>query len=254
VQRIVLKRYPAGGRGVTDEWKRLQFARTIDVPTPEPVAVDEAGDWFGTPALVISRLPGRAALQPPRSDDWMREIARALVALSCADLLRARRELPAQAKHWTWTPPDTTGWGKVYERAVERAQALLKKRSRARVVCHADFHPGNMLFERDKLSGIVDWSEMKIGGPSRDLSYCRTELSLLFGVEAAERLRSAYTEVSGIAPVDVPLWDLLCALSARRWSHTWLAPYGEQGRRDLTLRQFRARLAAFTARALEESS
>lgn len=120
------------------------------------------------------------------------------------------------------------------------------------MICHADFHPGNMLFRRDHLTGLVDWSGTRVGPRSFDLSYCRAEVTLLFGREAPEQLRSAYESVAGAPASDVPLWDLMCALGARRWSHTWLGAYREQGRRDLNLRQFRSRLRAFTERALSE--
>ena len=248
---VVLKRYPPpAGDGVREEWERLVFAQTIDVPSPEPLALDAQGAWFGCPSIVMSRVPGRPSLSPPPPDAWIDSVARALAALDAVDVGRARGALATRARPWKRPPSD--GWGPLYQRAIEAVEHALPKRSRARVLCHEDFHPGNMLFERARLSGVVDWSSARVGPRSYDLAYCRTEVAMLFGGDEPDRLARAYASATGRAPSDLPLWDLVCALSARRWSHHWLKPYHEQGRRDLTLRHFRSRLRAFTARALAE--
>lgn len=57
-QDLVLKRYLAGDDTAALEWERLAFARRCSVPTPEPVLLDPDGRWFGTPALVMTALPG----------------------------------------------------------------------------------------------------------------------------------------------------------------------------------------------------
>lgn len=248
---VVLKRFPAG-EDARPEWERLTFALAVDVPSPEPVALDQAGEWFGSPALVMSKMPGAPLLRPARRDQWLREVAEALTRIQAFDVARAPEVARPKRARRAWKRPDTSGWGAVYERAADAVERMLPHRSRARSLCHGDFHPGNMLFSRERLSGLVDWNNTRIGPRSFELSYCRTEVALLFGGDAPEELREAYASASGRSPPDTPLWDLMCALSARRWSHMWLGAYHEQGARDLTLRHFRSRLNAFTARALSE--
>src|SRR5215210_6711653 len=48
-RRLVLKRYRADDTTAELEWERLRLASDLPVPTPEPVAVDLNGEWFGTP-------------------------------------------------------------------------------------------------------------------------------------------------------------------------------------------------------------
>lgn len=78
---VVLKRFrDPDDSGCINEWKRLLFARSIDVPSPEPLARDE-GEWFGAPALVMTRLPGRPDVEPDDVEGWLGEIARTQVAI-----------------------------------------------------------------------------------------------------------------------------------------------------------------------------
>ena len=58
VARYVLKRFIASDDAPPLEWERLHIARGADVPTPEPVLLDLNGEYFGMPALVMTRLPG----------------------------------------------------------------------------------------------------------------------------------------------------------------------------------------------------
>ncbi|HVE76770.1 MAG TPA: hypothetical protein VND22_08425, partial [Actinomycetota bacterium] len=72
---LVIKRYGAEDNTVRVEWNRLRFAHGLELSTPEPLARDLKGSWFGTPALVMTRLPGRPNIRPRNLDTWLREIA-----------------------------------------------------------------------------------------------------------------------------------------------------------------------------------
>ena len=41
---------------------------------------------------------------------------------------------------------------------------------------HRDFHPGNVLWKRRRLTGIVDWQAASIGPRSVDIGHCRANL------------------------------------------------------------------------------
>lgn len=42
-----------------------------------------------------------------------------------------------------------------------------------RCFVHRDFHPGNVLWNRGRITGVVDWESGCIGPPSIDISHCR---------------------------------------------------------------------------------
>ena len=54
VRRLVLK---PGDRHLDFEWDGLHVAQYLPLPSPDPVALDRGGDWFGSPAVVIGQLP-----------------------------------------------------------------------------------------------------------------------------------------------------------------------------------------------------
>src|SRR5437763_2042627 len=58
-RRLVVKIYPNGDGAASSEWRRLELAQGVAAPVPEPIAADLQSDWFGRPAVVMSRLPGR---------------------------------------------------------------------------------------------------------------------------------------------------------------------------------------------------
>jgi len=255
--QVVLKRSPAGSAWLQGEWDRLGFARTLDIPTPEPLAIDTAGDWFGTPAYVMSCLPGSPSPGSISAGDLASMVSRVLITLSSADVRQASEVLPrpSAAEAEGFVEParkEASRWGPVYRRAAEAVGSTLGSREDFdRVVVHGDFHPGNLLFDGGRLSGVVDCSSAMIGPRNFDLSYCRTEVALVGGVDAADLLRTTYERDLGVKAHDVALWDLVCALNARKWSHIWYREYLERGD-GVTLRHLRERLLAFTKRALAE--
>ena len=39
-----------------------------------------------------------------------------------------------------------------------------------RTLVHGDYWPGNLLWQRGRLTGVVDWEEPRLGDPSRDVA------------------------------------------------------------------------------------
>ena len=89
-QDLVLKRYLPDDDTAGSEWEGLALARRCAVPTPEPVLFDLEGRWFGTPALVMTALPGvvlTGVLVRNRRDAarWIRSLATTLVTVHRTD-------------------------------------------------------------------------------------------------------------------------------------------------------------------------
>src|SRR6478752_1913856 len=82
-RRVVVKLYrDRDGDGTAPlEWSRLEFAQRVALPVPEPIVADLESVWFGTPTVVMSRLPGRPDLTPKDVDSWVGALAQALAAL-----------------------------------------------------------------------------------------------------------------------------------------------------------------------------
>lgn len=239
------------------EWGRLTFAqRVAGVPVPEPVALDADGRWFGSPALVMSRLPGRGDVTPIDLDGWLRQVAHALAAVHETDTTGAGGPLLGNPPlgHWGIGDWERLQWepSVLVVRCVEAIRRHRLSQDRSPVLMHGDFHPGNIVWSHGTLSGVVDWAASRLGSRGFELAYCRAGIALLFGMRAVRRLTEHYRDVAGSTPVDLPVFDLMCGLVARQFGPTqWLPSYRQQGCTD-TPRQFAARMTPFLRQALAE--
>jgi aminoglycoside phosphotransferase (APT) family kinase protein len=104
----------------------------------------------------------------------------------------------------------------------------------AEKLVHADYWPGNLLWRRERLVGVVDWENPRLGDPTEDLSTLRREMWLLFGPDAADRLTDYYVAAGGEVR-ELRFWDLWQAPDAIVEMAQWLPGYHAFGRGDLTL-------------------
>ena len=249
---VVLKRFRPDDDPPTHEWQGLAFAQRLNVPSPAPVAFDKTGEWFGAPALVMTRLPGRAELNFADPDALYEQIAFAAVTIAATSTRRLPAYVARPMFDGDWNPPAKIRRSPLSDRAIAKVRALMPRQmKRDRVIGHNDLHPGNMLWTRQRLTGLVDWSFVNLTFPERDAGYCCAEIAVLRGVREAERFLDIYTDVSSAAASDVRFWSLVQAINALRWVKSWAYAYREQGRRDLTDELAVRRAAAFVRHTTE---
>lgn len=245
-ERLVLKRFPVGTM-VEREWQAMNVAYRHGLPTPRPVAVDPDGMWFGHPALAMTLLPGRPMLDPADREGYARQVADLLATMHdlplawLPDTLRGKHEI--DTLDLTAVPAE----GHLTPAAVNRIKLCLDgllpaMTAESRVFNHGDFHPGNLVWHKKTLAGVVDWSNARPGPRWSELAYFRVELSVLVDVRIANRILTTYEYLTGHRSSMQPAWDLLHVLSGHEWMHFWLAAYSEQGRPDLDVPSARARL------------
>lgn len=221
IQRFVLRRW-------VDENDRQRFtyvdreARTLRaleptaVPSPVHVASDPDGSRSGgDPALLMTRLPGRMLLDPSDPQSWIEQMADALVQIHelvldsypFEDWLHVEdRPVPS----WT-TRPDV--W--------RDAMAFLRDTSAPMELrfIHHDYQHFNMLWSREKLSGIVDWVFASLGPRDVDVAHCRRNLAVLFSAERADAFLRAYESRAG-RTVE-PWWDIATLVDySEHWPKT----------------------------------
>lgn len=251
---VIVKVYPPGHEGAVREWDGLNFAqRTAGIAVPEPVALDANGRWFGSPTVVMSRLPGRADVAPTDLDSWLKQIAQSLAAIHETDTVGAAGSLLSPA--WGDRALETSEAARrsdLVERCIEAIRQHPPRPPRTPVLMHGDFHPGNIMWAQGTLTGVLDWGGARLGSRWFDLAYCRADVALLFGIRGVRRLTELYLDTVGSLPVDLPAFDLMCGLAAHRLGASkWLHAYRHQGCTD-TPRQFTARVTPFLHQALAE--
>ncbi|MFD2471459.1 phosphotransferase [Amycolatopsis silviterrae] len=208
-------------------WLAPQLPLTVPIPLV----------WRENPLVVRHELvPGEPG-ELTAVDGRM--LGRFLRALHSADVAKAR-ELGAE--------PEVLALDAVLPLLgplAERGRALLAevRDYPADTVIHADLGPEHLLKEDGQVSGVIDWSDVSIGDPARDLAW------LLFGT-SAECVAAFSAE-----------YEVTADLRRRAWAWNQLGPwyevtYGlENGRPDLVesgLAGTRARLAETSQPCREE--
>lgn len=209
VERVVLRRYVRPELNVEEpdiaarEARTLRFVAGVDlghgVATPRLLAVDPTGADAGVPAVLMSRLPGRVDWAPRDLDRWLARLAGLLPALHAALLPPPgviRPFVPYEQD--CYQPPGWVRWPGVWARAVAwfRRPAPDGLGAGLAVFVHRDFHPGNVLWCRGRVTGVVDWASASVGPAWVDVGHCRGNL-FGYGLEVADRFTAIWERLSG---------------------------------------------------------
>ena len=177
-------------RVIEHEALALAAARPIlGALVPEPIAIDPSGARAGRPSLLMSFLPGHPVVHGLDPRHLALPLARLHASEPEVDLPRYQHWFNSEnlaVPAWT-TKPDA--WSIL--------MSLLRESEpdEPHVFLHRDFHPGNLLWQRGKLSGIVDWPFSCRGPRGLDLAHARGNLALVDDVAAASRFLAAYREL-----------------------------------------------------------
>jgi aminoglycoside phosphotransferase (APT) family kinase protein len=180
---------------VARETTALRLAATAALPTPELLAVDQHAHETDAPTVVMSWLDGRPQWQPRNRRQFVNDIADAMVAVTNIEVPPEVAIAPiGRYRQSSYDPPRWATRPKVWERAVEAFHGPIPSGDVGFV--HRDFHPGNLLWSRRHLNGIVDWQNACIGPHSIDPGHCRLNF-LYYDDGLADQLRSAWEHHSG---------------------------------------------------------
>ena len=226
--RVVVKLYRDGDGTAPLEWSRLEFAQRVALPVPEPIVADLESVWFGRPTVVMSRLPGRPDLTPKDVDSWLGALAQALAELHETPLDGAEGAVTQPPRFETSRAP-AGEHDPLTDDAVRAVTARLPLRPSDRVFTHGDFHPGNVVWHRGRISGVVDWSAARLDTRWYDLAYCRASVCVHHGPDIADRLTDAYSGIVGGTSDELAVYDLMCVFSSRHYLAESLAADREQG-------------------------
>ncbi len=170
----------------------LETLAAQGVPVPRVLAYDDDEQWFGTPFLVMSREPGRAAAEVPALDgelmgsgpEFQRALHGAFVDVlaaihrvewhTLAGVVRGGEHRLGDDVQWwrdylDWAtdgaPPrrlaDALAWCAATVPAAEPRASL----------CWGDARLGNVLFEGTAVASVLDWELATIGPAETDLAW-----------------------------------------------------------------------------------
>jgi aminoglycoside phosphotransferase (APT) family kinase protein len=259
----VPENYNSDAESVEREYRTLEVLAVHGVPAPRPLLLDAGGEHFGVPCMVVSRLPGRPPLYP-RS--WHLFLARLAEALASVHRLTPDS---AGLSHLI----GVTGHSNLDERLsrplheklqgdrlAEYAWSVLRERLNslapaAPALVHDDFWPGNTVWYRGRLSGVVDWGSACIGDLRADVAQCRVDLTLMYGAQRARQFAEEYEALAGPSQLHgLWFWDAYLSLHALASLEYYVDGYFDMGLPDQSIEQRRGRLKAFLEDALHRAS
>jgi aminoglycoside phosphotransferase (APT) family kinase protein len=229
-------------RGVALETAVLARLEGSGIPAPRVIA-STTDTAVGGPAVLMTRLPGDVHLMPHDRDHWLRQMARMLVRIHALTLDGKPFESWLDASQLS--PPPDASRADVWTDAI----ALVSGEHAPARTCflHRDYQHFNMLWSRDRLTGVVDWIQAGPGPPEADVGHCRLNLTVLFSADVAERFLAMYEAESGHR-VDA-WWDIHALLS---YGPSWkqFLPIQIDGRAPFDAEGMTARMEEVLERAL----
>lgn len=225
---------------VARELHVLKALESTALATPRPIGqLPENG-------VLMSCLPGTVELPRAPTSVWIDELAAILSRIHGAGVT-------VDPVYASWNDTKTEGQPDWWQDTAlwEAAHAQLQTQP-AWTPCfiHRDYHPVNVLWEADRISGIVDWINACMGPVGVDVAHCRINLALMYGQPVAEQFLTSYTRQNPDYVHD-GYWDLDDAFSGL----PDIAPYPPWktfGLGGLTKELVRERFLAFVAAAVKD--
>jgi len=188
----------------------LDKVSAAGLPVPRLLTVDPRGAACGLPALLMSEVPGRVDLLPANIENWLRQSAEFLVRLHAIDPGSFAWNYRPYFKPAQLAVPAWTTQPQLWERAIAVANSPAP--STPQRFIHRDFHPVNLLWRGNRLSGVVDWVNACLGPAGIDVAWARHNLAAMYGVPMADRWLDVCQDVMGSSFVYHPYWDLITLL------------------------------------------
>jgi aminoglycoside phosphotransferase (APT) family kinase protein len=259
LRRFVRERPSSEPERVAREFETLRLVEKAGISAPRPLLLDVEGRYFGMPALVQSFLPGRPYWPKTDPGPWAAELARGLRTVHAVtpdrfDLTGLHVQLKEEMRESTRLKlpglvPGDELMAEVY--AVLEAE-LDRIEWPQPCLVHDDYYPGNTVWLRGKLTGVIDWTDAELGDPRTDVSQCRLDLIVSHGEEAGDAFVEAYQRLAPKPLPDLWFFDLYRGLRALLYYDHWLIGYHDAGLTHLTLEDCGARLRAFVGKVLRE--
>lgn len=200
-----------------DEFKLMQMLYSAGLAVPAPYYLDQSGEIFPTPYVVIKFVEGQVDFAPSKLSDAINQLAAHLARIHRADCSKHDLSfLPNQAAKYTTKLSerpamldDSLEEGRIRD-ALSAAWPLPEPN--ASVLLHGDYWPGNTWWRDGRLVAVIDWEDAQIGDPLGDLANSRLEMLWAFGVDAMHSFTEQYASMTDVDFANLPYWDLCAAL------------------------------------------
>lgn len=244
-----------------DEFAILQIVQAAGVRAQKPYLLDQSGEIFPEPYLVIEYIEGEPEYAAKDVVDCVSQIATQLakihsVGSSGVDGTRVDLSfLPKQAERFAkqFREQPATLDHSLDEGRIRATLASVWPLPQANppVLIHGDFWPGNILWREGRIVAVIDWEDAELGNPLVDFAISRLDILWIYGVEAMNAFTRRYQEMTALDFSDLPYWDLYAALRPASRIAEWAEGWADLGREDIAEETMRAGHRWFVNQAFE---
>ena len=232
-----------------DEFKLLQVLHSVGLAAPMPYHLDQSGEIFSTPYIVVEYIEGETTFAPFDVADFILQFTVYLSRIHAVDCSKLDVSfLPQQDQRFAeklrerpTNVDESRDEGHI--RDVLESVWPLAQRNKS-VLLHGDYWPGNILWRDGQLVAVIDWEDAALGDPLADVANCRREILWAFGIEAMRSFTHQYQALTTIDFTHLPYWDLCAALRTASQISEW-------GLDDITKKTMREGHKWFITQALE---
>jgi aminoglycoside phosphotransferase (APT) family kinase protein len=206
-----------GGKSVVDEYRLLDVMHRHGVSVPRPLALDESGQVFGTPSMLVEEVAGRVIGHmfdlPAPNADISRDVAVQLARIHRVPLgefdaqaIGAARSNREQALQWinesyaSFKALDRAS--PIYETAFHWLREQIALVDGPRCLVHGDCGLNNLMIDKGRVTTLLDWEFAFAGNPFYDLGYFYYQAEHLGGWDD---FLQAYRQAGGEAPTQEQL-------------------------------------------------
>lgn len=225
----------------------LVHAEHHGLPAPRLIAVS---DHHAKPWVLMTYVDGRVELTPQQPRAWLNALAESLARIHATPCSRFDWHYSSWSPAPCTTPPawfdDDALWRRLL-RAWERGAPEQEAR-----FLHRDFHPVNVLWQRDTPSGVVDWVNACRGPAGVDIAHCRMNLAMMYGQRRADEFLHRYQQHIRNYRHD-PFWDIDEAIGWAVARPTYYSPWRQFGLRRIGPGALADRTRRFIAHAVAQA-
>ena len=234
VYKVVVRRYKVfgeydRGKKARREFKTFELLNRHQVPAPEALLLDESGDILGSPGIVVSFVPGNLRMDTVSDPmDWARKLATTLAKIHSIPCREEEQSFLLQGNAeatWFLNSGQPPVYMQAYRGGSEVWQILHdlfpKIQGVAPVLLHIDYWSGNILWEGNEISAVIDWEEAAYGDPAVDVGYALMNMILMGLPDAADEFLRAYESETGNALQNLGFWELAAAVRPMTDPEDW---------------------------------
>lgn len=223
--KLVVRRYKIFGdydRGekAFREFRVFELLRQPQIPAPEPLLLDESGDILGSPGIVTGFVEGNLIMDVPTDYMvWVWKLARTLARIHSIPCGKEEQKFLLKGNDQAaWflkydTPPR---YMPEYPGGTDLWHFIRKLSADIRAdlpsLLHIDYWSGNILWQENEISAVLDWEEASYGDPAVDVAYARMNMVLMGAPNAADEFLHIYESEVGRKIKNLGFWELAASV------------------------------------------